>query len=108
MHSCLSRYFVSLVHGLGCDGIWWDTISLAEAPEYKPSALSLMQSNYDKAAYTIVHDKYLLNFEWCDDGSPCVALVLSPWFSRAWTAVELYYSVCVKVLYQGSDSSTPL
>jgi len=107
VNSCLSRYFISLAEELDCVGIWWDTISLVEADHLKQKALSVMQSNYSKAAYTIVHDKYLLDFEWRDSGSACIALVLSPWFSRAWTAVELYYSRCVKVLYKGDDPERP-
>lgn len=102
VNSCLSKYFISLAEDQKCVGIWWDTISLNKEPGIKPNAFSKMQSNYADAACTLVHDKYLLDFKWRKDGSPCVALVLSPWFSRAWTAVELYYSDCVKVLYKGS------
>jgi len=34
--------------------------------------------NYSKAACTVIPDRYLLNYEWADAGSPCVALVFSP------------------------------
>jgi hypothetical protein len=33
-----------------------------------------------------------VNFPWAEDGSPCLTLFLSPWFTRAWTALELALS----------------
>jgi hypothetical protein len=108
VNSCLSNYFISIAKRLNCNGIWWDTISLVTLKDLRKQALSMMQSNYHNAAYTVIHDKYLLDFEWDEDGSPCVALVLSPWFSRVWTAVELSMSKRIKVLYKGRDRKTPL
>jgi hypothetical protein len=48
-----------------------------------------MLTNYRNAKYTVVNDKYLLNFPWKDDGSPCLGLVSSAWFTSSWTALEL-------------------
>lgn len=62
--------------------------------------LQRMHRNYSEAACTLVHDKELIAFEWKEDGSPCLALVLSTWFTRGWTALELRKSKSVKVLFR--------
>ncbi|RYP37609.1 hypothetical protein DL768_010852 [Monosporascus sp. mg162] len=67
-----------------------------------------MHENYRKAECTILHDNFLLNFDWTDDGSPCVAIVLFSWFTRGWTALELHESKRVKVLFKGPDPHSPL
>lgn len=59
-----------------------------------------MQSYYKNAKHTVVHDEYLLQVDWAEDGSPAVALILSPWFTRGWTALELSVSRSVKVIYR--------
>ena len=51
-----------------------------------------MHENFKKAAHTIIHDQYLIQFPWTEDASPCLALLLSPWFTRAWTSLELMMS----------------
>lgn len=62
--------------------------------------------NYYNSKHTIVHDEYLLKFPWADDGSPSLALLLSPWFTRGWTAVELAMSKSVKVLFKNPNGDT--
>lgn len=62
-----------------------------------------MHLNYSNAAATLVHDEYLMEYRWADDGGPCLALVLSPWFTRGWTALELIMLKTVLVLYKGED-----
>ncbi|EHK40494.1 hypothetical protein TRIATDRAFT_185877, partial [Trichoderma atroviride IMI 206040] len=70
----------------------------AHEPRARSKALNQMHANYANARYTVVHDSYLINFPWSDDGSPCLAIVLSTWFTRGWTALELAMSKRVKVL----------
>lgn len=109
VNSCLWDYFVSIARDeLGCDGIWWDIISLPEAEDLNSKFLNMMHTNYSKANCTIVHDQYLVDFEWTDAASACIALVLSPWFSRTWTAAELYMSNRVKVIFKDHRSDKPL
>jgi hypothetical protein len=64
--------------------------------------------NYGKAACTVIHDRYLLNYECADDDSPCVALVFSPWFIRGWTALELIMSKMIKVPFKGPNELEPV
>lgn len=64
-----------------------------------------MQSNYKKAEFTLVHDLFLRNIPYRDPESACVAILMSPWFSRGWTAVELANSHFVKVVFKNSQTS---
>lgn len=66
-----------------------------------------MHNNYERAICTVVHDMSLLNQYWIDSASACVVLVLSPWFTRGWTSLELAVSRNVKVLFKSSDGLTP-
>lgn len=112
VNKCLFQYFSSVAEKLGCDAIWWDAISIPQKPEARSAALRVMHTNYSAAEATVVHDSYLTNFSWDDDGGPCLALVLSSWFTRGWTALELLSSRRVKVLFKnpqpGSDKDGPL
>lgn len=85
---------------------WWDTISIPNEAKARSLALANMHDNYAKARWTIVHDLFLLNQEWTDGESACLALILSPWFTRGWTSLELVMSHKVKVLFKGSDPTT--
>ncbi|KAF3919225.1 hypothetical protein AA313_de0205818 [Arthrobotrys entomopaga] len=100
VNKCLFGYFAEMVRQLGCDAIWWDTISIPTEPELRRREINEMHNNYSRAKYTLVHDSYLTQFEWVDDGSPCLALVLSPWFTRGWTALECIMSKTIKVAYK--------
>ncbi|ERF72862.1 hypothetical protein EPUS_08475 [Endocarpon pusillum Z07020] len=110
LNRCLIDYFVGIARRLECDGIWWDTICVPIEPGVRRKALSMMHKNFERAKCTVVHDESLINYEWRDDGSPCLALALSPWFTRCWTALELYVSTKVVVLFKNPDgkSSQPL
>jgi tetratricopeptide (TPR) repeat protein len=108
VNRCLFDYFARIAERLDCKGTWWDTLSIPTDPKARSKALNRMNASYKNAKYTVVHDKYLLDFEWKDDGSPCLAIVLSGWFTRGWTALELAMSEKVKVLYKGPDRNTPL
>ncbi|RMJ16649.1 hypothetical protein CDV36_003676 [Fusarium kuroshium] len=105
VNKCLVDHFkaVAMTQEILCDGIWWDTVSLPMEKGKRVKALNKMHNNYKKAACTLVHDLELAEFTWADDGSPCVALAFSTWFSRGWTALELYVSETVWVLFKGPD-----
>jgi hypothetical protein len=103
VNKCLFDYMASITKRLGCEAIWWDTISIPTEQAARRKAINNMCTNYNKAACTVIHDRYLLNYEWADDGSPCVALVFSPWFTRGWAALELIMSKMVKVLFKGPN-----
>lgn len=100
VNSCIYRRFASKAAELGCNGIWWDAICVPENRELKRNAMNNMHLTYQYARHTIVHDKYLTKFPWTDDAAPGIALVLSPWFTRGWTALELAMSREVSVLYK--------
>jgi hypothetical protein len=100
VNSCLFNWFREIAEELECDGIWWDAICIPNDRIARRAAINKMHEYYAGAKCTIVHDRYLLDFEWAEDGSPCLALVLSPWFSRGWTALELNMSDRVKVLFK--------
>ncbi|KAH6640307.1 hypothetical protein F5144DRAFT_544516 [Chaetomium tenue] len=100
VNACLFEFFTLVARQLGCTGVWWDALSIPYEPKARSKALNMMHANYANAAYTVVHDNYLLNFAWRDDGSPCLALVLSTWFTRGWTALELSMSRKVRVLFK--------
>lgn len=108
VNTCLVGYFDPVMKRLHCSGLWWDIISIPIERKARTRALNHMHENYRRAKCTIIHDRSLLQFPWADDGSPCVALLLSPWFTRAWTALELTMSKSIKVLYRGTDENTPL
>ncbi|KAJ4171713.1 hypothetical protein NW754_000292 [Fusarium falciforme] len=100
VNQCLLGYFSTIAKGQGCVGVWWDTISVPERSPARGLALQNMHSYYRQAKCTVVHDAYLLHIPWREDGSPCIALVLSPWFTRGWTALELLVSESVKVIFK--------
>ena len=100
INSCLIGDFRRIAEDLDCDGIWWDAISILSDLDARRVALGKMHEIYRRVKCTLVHDHYLLDFEWAEDGSPCLAIVLSPWFSRGWTALELRLSRRVKVLFK--------
>jgi hypothetical protein len=108
VNRCLFAYFTTIVDKLACAGLWWDTISIPTDPVARRKAINAMNANYANAACTVVHDQYLLQFDWADDGSPCLAIVLSPWFTRGWTALELALSKTIKVLFKGRNSDEPI
>ena len=109
VNKCLVEFFFDLATSLGCSGLWWDTICVPTARNDKEKkarsvAISNMHQNYANAKQTLIHDEYLLKINWAEDGSPAIALVLSPWFSRGWTALELSVSRSVKVLYRDPEN----
>lgn len=101
VNRCLFDYFKKAAKDLGCEAIWWDTISIPREPKARRKAIGKINDNFRAAKCTLVHDEYLVNFPWAEDGTPCLALVLSPWFTRAWTALELFSSEDVWVIFKG-------
>ncbi|KAI1206347.1 uncharacterized protein F4807DRAFT_236775 [Annulohypoxylon truncatum] len=110
VNTCLFEYFANLARQVSCDGIWWDVISIPTERRARAIAMDSMLENYEKAKVTIVHDQDLVEFEWKDDGSPAVAMILSSWFTRGWTAAELWASRGhpVKVLFKDPNDPTGL
>jgi hypothetical protein len=106
VNRCLFEYFREAAKDLGCEAIWWDTVCIPKERKARKKALGRMNQDFSQATYTLVHDEYLVNFPWAEDGTPCLALVLSPWFTRAWTALELLYSEekRVRVIYRDPDN----
>ncbi|RSL72609.1 hypothetical protein CEP53_001069 [Fusarium sp. AF-6] len=100
VNECLFEFFTSVAQREGCEGIWWDAICMPSDRKKWAEEISRMHQNYSNAEFTLVHDLQLANFEWTDDGSPCLALALSAWFTRGWTALELRASKKVKVLFK--------
>ena len=91
VNKCLWGFWVDIARRLGCDGVWWDTACIPQDKAARSKALNNLHHNYAVAKYTVVHDLYLAGIEWKNDGSPCIALVLSPWFTRGWTALSYTY-----------------
>lgn len=104
VNSCLAAYFARIATRLNCDGIWWDSICIPSGREEKRRAMDRMLENYANATYMVIHDLSLVNFEWRDDGFPAIAMIFSPWFTRGWTAAELFMNRegkgSVKVLFK--------
>ncbi|KAH7312724.1 hypothetical protein B0I35DRAFT_411409 [Stachybotrys elegans] len=96
------------VRPLQVQGIWWDAISLPKSRDLRAKALRGMNENYRKAECTIVHDERLMEWKWGGLQQLCLALVLSTWFTRGWTALELAVSKRVKVLTKKGDGEITL
>jgi hypothetical protein len=106
VNECLYRYFCEIAISLGCEGLWWDTVCIPQEPEAKNIAIRNMHENYAAAEITLVHDLYLRQCEWRDAESAALAILLSSWFSRGWTALELARSKkAVKVIFKSDGDS---
>jgi hypothetical protein len=64
------------------------TTSIPEDKRARSVAIKQMNTSYRLAKCRLVQHNYLLNSPWTEDGTPCLAILLSPRFSRAWTATE--------------------
>ncbi|KAH9228106.1 hypothetical protein K456DRAFT_41377 [Colletotrichum gloeosporioides 23] len=111
VNSCLWDFWEDKVNkvweGEDRKAIWWDAVSVPEGNEQYAKALKSPHKNYANAKCTIVHDRELTRTEFKNDGSPCLALMLSNWFSRGWTALELQMSKQVKVLFRKDGEIVP-
>ncbi|KAM3456290.1 hypothetical protein MY3296_001887 [Beauveria thailandica] len=100
VNECLYQFFHSIAERFGCEGIWWDTICIPEEKKARQNAIHRIQNNYQGAAITLIHDCFLRKWPW-DPETACFGILMSPWFSRGWTALELAKSRKVKVIFQG-------
>ncbi len=105
VNRCLFGYFREIAIRLQCKAIWWDTISIPSERVARQKAISRMHENFSKASHTIIHDQSIAQSPWIDGGRSCLALLLSPWFTRAWTALELRMAQKgkVSVIYDDPD-----
>lgn len=109
VNRCLWVFFRDIAKIFQVQGIWWDTISIPRSPKARSQAIKRMHTNYEDARVTLVHDCFLRQVSW-DASNPkasaanaSLAIVMSPWFSRGWTALELAKSRKVAILL-GKDS----
>ncbi|KAJ9605741.1 hypothetical protein H2200_009590 [Cladophialophora chaetospira] len=101
VNKCLLNFFREVALELRCEGIWWDTICIPADKAARSLAIQNMQANYERAEATLVHDCFLRDLPWRDAETACLAIVMSPWWSRSWTALELARSPTVKILFKG-------
>ena len=100
VNECLYEFFRDIAVQFECEGIWWDTICIPREKAARTQAIRKMHTNYQDARVTLVHDLFLRNWKW-DPNNACFAIIMSPWFSRGWTALELAQSPKVKVIFDG-------
>ncbi|KAH0559274.1 hypothetical protein GP486_004212 [Trichoglossum hirsutum] len=103
VNECLYRIFRDIAERFQCSGIWWDTICIPTEKAAKNKIINEMHRYYEDARVTLVHDCFLRGLKWVNAEIACFAIVMSPWFSRGWTALELAKSRKVKVLFRGDD-----
>jgi hypothetical protein len=101
VNECLYTFFRVIAEQFQCEGIWWDTICMPKEKGARSKAINKIDSNYEGARITLVHDSFLRNWEWVGAESACFVIIMSPWFSRGWTALELAKSRKVKVVFKG-------
>ncbi|KAF4246792.1 hypothetical protein CNMCM8980_008184 [Aspergillus fumigatiaffinis] len=100
VNECLYLYFRGIAEHFQCEGIWWDALCIPRTKAARNKAIQKIQTNYQDARVTLVHDCFLRNWDW-DPETACFGILMSPWFSRGWTALELAKSRKVKVIFKG-------
>ncbi|KAI9147082.1 ankyrin repeat protein [Paramyrothecium foliicola] len=108
VNKCLYKFLCDIARYFQCDGCWWDTISIPRDDDARVQAINNMQNNYADARVTLVHDIYLRQWEWVDPETACFAIVMSPWYSRGWTSLELAKSHKVKILFKAKNDEYTL
>ncbi|KAK6357985.1 hypothetical protein TWF730_007339 [Orbilia blumenaviensis] len=103
VNSCIYEFFKTIAARFRCRGIWWDTVCIPAGKEPRSKAIVKMYRNYEDARITLVHDCFLQKWEWINAETACFAILISPWFSRGWTALELMKSRKVKILFKGGE-----
>src|SRR3984957_6403282 len=101
VNECLYDFFKRIAEQFQCEGIWWDTLCIPKEKAARSKAIINIHRNYEDARITLVHDCFLRNWEWVTPEIACFAIIISPWFSRGWTALELAKSRKVKVIFKG-------
>lgn len=106
VNGCVYRTFCIIAASLGCEGIWWDATCLPTEKKARIHAINNMHNNYARAKVTLVHDRYLSTMQWVTPAEACFAIVMSSWFTRGWTALELAVSRpgTVQVLFSDKGS----
>ncbi|KAI0530011.1 hypothetical protein GGR58DRAFT_518813 [Xylaria digitata] len=102
VNECLYGYFKRIAKRFQCDGIWWDTLCVPQDRKARSKALGIMHRNYEDARVTLVHDRFLRSVPFEGPDRACLAIVLSSWFTRGWTALELAKSRKVKIVFKDS------
>lgn len=100
VNGCLFDYFKDIAQSFQCEGIWWDTVCIPQDSASRSDALNIMHLNYQYARITLVHDRFLRKLPFENPQTACSAIILSSWFSRGWTALELAKSQKVKVAFK--------
>lgn len=100
VNECLYVYFKRLAERFQCEGIWWDTLCIPQDKVARNKALSVMHLNYEYARVTLVHDRFLRKLPFKEPRTACLAMILSSWFTRGWTALELAKSQKVKIIFR--------
>lgn len=101
VNKCLFAFFKRMAVQFDCEGIWWDTLCIPSEKVARAKAIGNIPANFENARVTLVHDLFLRQCEWVDAERACFAILMSPWFSRGWTALELIKSRKVKVIFKG-------
>ncbi|KAK2459943.1 hypothetical protein APHAL10511_008028 [Amanita phalloides] len=99
VNECMFNFFCDVTRKLNCKGLWWDAICIPQDKYARAKAISRMHEYYSHAAFTVVHDACLAMSEWVDSEHASFALIMSNWFTRGWTALELSRSKRVLVLF---------
>ncbi|KAJ6083694.1 hypothetical protein N7467_007829 [Penicillium canescens] len=103
VNECLYTFFQDIAKQFQYVGIWWDTLCIPREKAARSQAIQNIQNSYEHARVTLVHDCFLRNWRW-DPETACFAILMSPWFSRGWTALELSKSRKVKIIFKGFGS----
>lgn len=108
VNTCLIKYWAGIAKTLDCEGLWWDTICVPMGKQSRRKALDVMLGNFCRATYVVVHDQELVNMPWTNSTSAAIAILLSTWFTRGWTAAEFYATRkrtgSIKVLFQNPQN----
>ncbi len=102
VNECIYEYFKKIADRFDREGILWDTICIPQDKVARGKALSTMHLNYQYARITLVHDRFLRSLPFVDPQMASVAIILSSWFTRGWTALELAKARKVKVIFKDS------
>lgn len=100
VNECLYIYFKRLAERFQCEGIWWDALCIPQDKIARGKALNIMHLNYEYARVTLVHDRFLRKIPFTGPQTACMAIILSSWFTRGWTALELAKSQKVKIIFK--------
>ncbi|KAJ5721865.1 uncharacterized protein N7483_009799 [Penicillium malachiteum] len=103
VNTCLVNFFRKFARDFKCKGLWWDTICIPTKKDLREKVLKRINLNYKSAAVTLVHDCFLRECEWRDADLACFHVIMSPWFSRGWTALELKMSQKVQIIFKGPN-----